>query len=134
MQMCEGDLHLRDILNGRTAVSAPSFADPRSRVTAGLKRRTAVEGDSPYSAAGLATDEQAGAAEAVELLHLGQNGHPENVDSPIRGAGVTEQPCHTGARAVAGGVLAMHHGDLPRVDRTGAGPRRLFRRGAQGTH
>ncbi len=132
--MSERYLHLCDVVDGRSDVPAGCFADGGSSIAAGLELLAALKGDSAHRTTGLAADEQTGAAETVEFLNPGENGHPEDVRGTFGVVGHPAQPGDPCAGAFGHGVVAVDDCDLPRVNRAGGGTQSLLRCITQRAH
>src|ERR1700742_427150 len=82
-QMGESELELAVVELLGADLADLLILEGRSRVSAALHRLEAVEGRTGHAASGCTVYQQAGAAEAVKCLELGQDGHLVKLDALV---------------------------------------------------
>src|SRR5215218_1794476 len=114
--MGEAQLELPDVEYVCAQFAGSRVAKLPCVLSIALHRFRAVERRRRHAPAGLAVDQEAGAAEAFEILERWQHGRSVEVGGPSDLiAGHLEPGCaHTGA--VSRAVVTMHRSDLPVVD------------------
>src|SRR6478672_7828854 len=118
--MGQRQLELTDVQNVCADLPRPRVAQfPRGLLIA-IHGLAAVESGRRDTPAGGAVDQEAGAAEAVEILERRQDGGPVEVDGSVDLIARHLDPRRAYTGAVSRAVLAVHRPDLPLIDRDAA--------------